>query len=301
MNDRGGEYRRIDFAVVGAQKAGSTYLLESLRNHPDIFMPRSEVAHFEDGLFEHAGPGDFNRHFIDADEAQVVGFKRPNLLGLPSMARRLRTLLGDLRIIVILRDPVDRAISGYFHYMSTGLLPVLPADEGLSRLLDRGGDAFPGFPRAEEVLTFGLYGHHLDSYLERFPRSKVKVISLESLRDPRPGLHDLYRFLGVDADRMPPPPTTRPMGAPYSISRIRLKNALESPLKVWDASGSYFSYRDSRAARWGLRLIRAFDRRMLARIYRQGPPDLPGIRERLADYYREDQTRLAMTNSAGTD
>src|SRR5690606_17419350 len=112
---------RPEFFVIGAQKAGSTYLLQCLGEHPQIFMPPSEVAFFEDSLYSADRLGDFEKHFAPAKKGQVIGVKRPNLLGHPECPERLRRHMPDLKIVVTLRNPIERAVSGYFHYMKSGL------------------------------------------------------------------------------------------------------------------------------------------------------------------------------------
>jgi len=76
MNEQQKFQKLPDFAVIGAQKAGSTFLLEAIRSHPDVFMPRSEVAFFEGVLFSDSDIPAFAKHFSGAQSGQRIGFDR---------------------------------------------------------------------------------------------------------------------------------------------------------------------------------------------------------------------------------
>jgi hypothetical protein len=275
------------FFVIGAQKAGSTYLLRCLNDHPQIFMPPGEIAFFEDSLYSAERIGDFEKHFVTARSGQVVGVKRPNLLGHPECPERLHRHMPDLKIIAILRHPVDRAISGYFHYMKTGMLPIVAADVGLRQILDSG---YHHLPRANEVLEFGLYGKHLEHYNEFFPREHIHVMLLEDMKDDAEGqLSGLYKFLGVSTDFHPESFDSRPMRAPYSITRLRLWDALDRFCRTWTADGKYFERKSGPVATPLGMLNNALDRVLWERFFRTSRPRLSdSLQADLLAYYRAD-------------
>ena len=227
------------FFVVGAQKAGSTYLLQCLGEHPAVFMPPAEVPFFEDPLYAPERIGDFERHFDAAKPDQVVGVKRPNLLGLPECPYRLARHMPELKLVVTLRDPIERAISGYFHSMKTGLLPVAPLEEGMRQILT---GEIAGYPRAPEVLTFGLYNWHLVNYQQHFPAARFFITLLDDIkRDAGAELARAYRFLGVDDGYRPAAAKRRPMEAIYSLRRLRLWNALDERCREWSPDRRHFT------------------------------------------------------------
>lgn len=276
-----------DFFVIGAQKAGSTYLLQCLGEHPQIFMPPGEIAFFEDSLYAEERIGDFEKHFANARPDQVVGVKRPNLLGHPECPERLRRHMPRLKIIAILRHPVERAVSGYFHYMKTGLLPIVPVDEGLRKIID---GQYPDIPRAQEVLEFGLYGKHLTHYSQFFPRENFHVMLLEDMkRDARGELSKLYQFLGVATDFHPQSFDSRPMKAPYSITRLRLWDAIDRHCRTWSPDGKYFERKRGVLTTPLVALNNALDRYVWDRLFPAGRPQLPqDLEQRLIEFYRED-------------
>lgn len=281
------------FAVIGAQKAGSTFLLETLREHPQIFMPSSEVGYFEDGLYDPGRWDGFVQRFQAAQPGQVIGFKRPNLLGSPNVPERIRRDLGHPKLIVVLRPPSERAISAYFHYMATGLLPCLPLDVGIRKIF---AGELEGWPRAGEILEFGRYGHHLERYGHLFGRSKLFVLDVRDLNDSDSILTRLFRFLEVDESFRPQTrlnPNNRPMAAPYSLTRIKIRRLLEFPVKTWNHDGGYFGYRGGIFWSGYIGVVRLFDKRVLAPLYRCSAPKAEEIRRELDDFYADDQTALA--------
>ncbi len=276
-----------DFFIVGAQKAGSTYLLRCLNDHPQIFMPPGEIAFFEDSLYSAERIGDFERHFEPARPGQVVGVKRPNLLGHFECPERLHRHMPNLKIVAILRHPVDRAISGYFHYMKTGMLPIESAEIGLRKILDGG---YRHIPRAHEVLEFGLYGKHLEHYNEFYFREHIHVMLLDDMKHDAEGqLSGLYKFLGVDADFHPDSFDSRPMKAPYSITRLRFWDALDRFCRTWSADGKYFERKGGPVGTSLGILNNALDRVLWERLFPASRPRLSqALQNDLTAYYHQD-------------
>lgn len=280
-----------DFFVIGAQKAGSTYLLQCLSEHPQVFMPPSEIAFFEDSLYSADRIAEFEKHFAPARPGQVVGVKRPNLLGHPECPERLQRHMPHLKIVAILRNPIDRAISGYFHYMKTGMLPVFPAEIGIRKILD---GEYSRFPRAYEVLEFGLYGKQLQHYEKYFPRENFHVLLLEDMKhDAESQLASLYKFLGVREDFHPQSFDSRPMQAPYSITRLRLWNVIDSACRKWTTDGKYFDRKRGPIATPLTALNNFLDRQLWERLFPASRPKLSAsLQSELENYYRNDAKLL---------
>ncbi len=281
-----------DFFVIGAQKAGSTYLLRCLGEHPQIFMPPSEVAFFENTLYDVERLDWFESHFDPAEPGQVVGVKRPNVLGLPECPERLHHHMPQLKLIAVLRHPVERAVSGYFHYMKTGLLPLAPLEEGMPSLLQ--GECPADYPRAPDVLQFGRYHEHLARYREFFAAEQIHVCLFDDLKSkPREALDQAYAFLGVDAGFQPPSVSSRPMAAPYSMARLRLWNALDRHVRTWTADRRYFNRRQDPLSKGVHAVNRLLDSQLWERIFPAKRPRLSdSLQSALEEYYREDVRQL---------
>jgi hypothetical protein len=277
-----------DFAVVGAQKSASTALAESLRQHPDIFMPAGETHYFRDPEYATAVPGDLQRLFVGTGDVKRRGFKCPELLGQEPCAQRLASELGDVDIIAVLRNPVDRALSHYSWLVRWGQLPVEPVDEGLRKLL-RG--EFRGIRQADEILEFGLYGKHLERYLSVFGQDRLVVLLDSDLRrNPQDARAQVYGHLGVDEQFEPRIPRSSRNEGVYPLRRLRflrLRNRF-----VFD-NGDPMTGTLRRPTRPLQALPNAAivlaDRYLLAPLLgNERPPLSADVRDRLVTFYAKD-------------
>jgi hypothetical protein len=281
------------FAIVGAQKAGSTDLAASLAQHPDVFLPPDEVPYFEDPFFAASDPAELGRALEPGRGRRHLGIKRPDYLGRPECAGHLADTVPDLRVLACLRDPVDRAVSAYYWYVKNRMLPLAPADEGLARLLD--GDLAPGHPHAAEVLDYGRYAHHLRRYLDRFPAEQVHVTLYEELRAGPDALAAVHRFLGVPAHAPTPDTATNP--GVSDLRRLRWLRAGDRFRFDWDDEERY-TWRPRRrrrplAAVPHLAVV-GVDRVVLARLLGdERPPLVDEVRTRLRAFYADDLADLA--------
>ena len=182
-----------NFLIIGAAKAGTTLLYDQLRRHPEIFMPEVKEPCF----FAYNGKGSDFRYpakTLEAYEAlfagvtteKAIGEASPQYLYRPHAAGRIRETLPDVRLVVSLRDPVERSFSVYQHNMrSSG------RNEGVPY-----GQAFA----ADPLLRRG-FSEDLGRYLDLFEREAIKVILFDDLvRDNARTLSDLLGYLGVSPE-----------------------------------------------------------------------------------------------------
>ncbi len=284
--------RLPQFIVIGAQKSGSTFLLHCLSSHPQIYLPPAEIAFFETDRFSPERIPEFAAKFNPPESASVIGYKRANLLGQSWVAERIRQTLGPIRLIAILREPISRCLSAYFHYMSTGLIPVLPVELGLRELLAGRWDRYP---RANEILSFGCYAKHLREFDRVFGAENLFVRLLDDFRhEQQRTMNEAFKFLGVDSMSTIPPMTVRPMAAPYSMTRIRWRRAWEDRAKTWSADGKYFEYRPGWWWRGYVGAIRWMDQLALKRLFPAQQPQLSAeLKQLLKQYYADDIADLA--------
>jgi hypothetical protein len=188
-----------------------------------------------------------------------------------------------VRLIAVLRDPIDRAISAYFHYMRYGMLPVLPIEQGLARLME--GQIAPEWPRATEVLDFGKYGSAVAMWLTHFAPSALLILdSTELRRDPATTLGRASDHLGIGTAE-----TTSEIrdGMPgsYGMGHVRARR-VALPLLYARQPGGRITARSV--------LPQMYDRaeRLLWRD-RTPPPRLSdGLRLRLHEFYEGEVRRL---------
>src|SRR5271166_1577090 len=116
--------RLPDFAIIGAGKSATTWLHMGLRKHPEIFLPENETPFFEDPYYCESDLRPLFSELRAARGYATVGIKRPNYLCTPGCADRLAKHIPRARLIAMLRNPVERAVSQYFHLVRSGRLPV---------------------------------------------------------------------------------------------------------------------------------------------------------------------------------
>lgn len=203
--------RRPDFLCLGAQKAGTTTLHDLLRHHPDAFVPDVKETHFFTRHFDQSLAW-YERHFAAARPAQTVGEITPYYLFHPAAPARIAALLPTARLIVLLRDPVERALSGYFHARRHGMEP-LPIDEAFDAEAERlrGGERELGIPGQRHLahewhsyVARSRYDVQLARYLARFPESQLLIVRSEDLfTSPEPTWDRIQAFLGLRRITLP--------------------------------------------------------------------------------------------------
>lgn len=193
-----------DFLIAGAQKAGTTWLARRLAQHPRVYMADGE-PHFFDRRHNFQKGADWYASLFDgAAESQMVGEKTPDYMWawvhgltkghLTRMPGRISDLLPEVRLIFLLRDPVERAVSATKHLVISGrLAPWHDLDALLA------GDKRE-LLKGHGVITKGCYARQLAAYLEHFPRERILVLIFEEdvVRSPRRGLSKVCRFLQID-------------------------------------------------------------------------------------------------------
>ena len=250
------------FLCIGAQKCGTSWLEAVVRQHPHVCTSHRKEVHFFNKPERFArGQEWYEAQFSCLPLAQAVGEFTPNYIwtvGDPAGAIRCEHILGsadriadaypDLRLIVCLRDPVDRAVSGYYHAV-------------------RAGRVRPGRPLLEaanersEIKEFGNYAANISRWFERFPRNAFLFLIYEE--DIRPdsqkcdSLRRVFDHIGVDPTYIPTQWNTRHNDrSSYYEMRIRQFHPLVAaafrrlPRKFKEAS--YWEFHVSNADRGAL-------------------------------------------------
>jgi len=185
---------RPTFICVGAGKAGTTWLWEMLRRHPDVYLPDvKEIHYFNDIAYEgsdvrnpnHRRPVEwYLRFFARARPGQVCGEISPSYLWSRTAPDAIHAFDPEMRILVMLRDPVARLFSSYLFGQQKGEIGQVSFEEALRTvdyLLDRA-------PCCSAVAR----------YLELFGPERVKVVLYDDLVRDAPGLLvDVEQFVGV--------------------------------------------------------------------------------------------------------
>lgn len=165
------------FLGLGCQKGGTTTLQLLLEQHPRVFLPPvKEVQYFS--LHSAEGVNWYGQHYAEAPATALCGDITPYYLFHPEVPRRVAALLPEVRLIALLRDPVERTLSHYFHACRMGF-EHLPLEQALAAETER-------LAGAERVLRVrgGRHGSHQEhSYVAR-SRYEVQLLRWQALFRP---------------------------------------------------------------------------------------------------------------------
>jgi hypothetical protein len=279
-----------DFLIVGAQKAATTFVQESLRRHPDVFLPPGETPFFEDPEYATADPARLREPFASAPAGALLGLKRAHLLGRPECPARIARHLPEARLIAVLRHPVDRAVSAFFWYVKIGLFPVLPVDEGLAGIL--AGDFQRRYPKSQEILDYGLYHRQLERYGEHFAADRMLVLLHEDFGIDAPAaLARIQAFLGLD--RPLEAVRRRPKQSVYALPRLRFLSRRNRWVYRYTPDRMDMEVRRGPLPGLVNSAFAVADRLLLAPVFGNAKPALPSeLRSAMLEHYAEDVGRL---------
>jgi hypothetical protein len=201
-----------DFIIIGAQKCGTTSLYEYLAAHPGVAPAARKEVHYFDRGFRHHGTAWYRAHFPTRPyrlvcetmtrQRLVIGEASPMYLFHPHVPGRVRALLPDVKLIALLRDPVERAYSQYHHRARRGK-EALPFSEALAREAGRiAGDIDRVYARTmhrqPSYLARGIYADQLAKWLRAFPREQLLILTSEEFFSDTPRVFSqVLEFLGL--------------------------------------------------------------------------------------------------------
>ena len=198
-----------DFLIVGAQKAGTTslfnWLVESGFVQPPLFK---EIGYFD---ARWNWPIKYRGYFRTNQPDCLVGEATPSYMAFPEVPERVSSVLGsDCKIIIVLREPVGRSVSHYFHERRLGfekrdMYTAMTEEEGL---IEEAFNTSTSASRRKFILTHysyvyrSTYSERLKPWLEHFEKDNVLIIKSEAMfADPRETVDDVADFLGVDVKK----------------------------------------------------------------------------------------------------
>lgn len=271
-----------NFMMIGVAKAGTTSFFRYLDQHPQIFVPEIKATNYfgyedaRDWKWDEEGDAPLLQNFpirtLDAykdifsntkDEI-AVGEVSPQYFRCPNAARRIYEYEPKVKLVLSLRNPADRAFSGFM-------------------MRTRRGEAVKGFyeeltPQSSHVKE-GFYSKRLKRYLDLFPREQIKIYIFEEFKKNAAGtISDLFGFLGVDTAFAP---DTSVKYNPGAVPKFRLLNKLFYHPKLINMTKSVVP----EGVQGMLKQVRELNLASTPKM----PPDL---RAKLLGIYREDILRL---------
>jgi hypothetical protein len=208
--------RQPDFVIVGATKSATTWLQRNLQQHSAVFMPGTETHYFSRNFEQ--GPAWYGAFFEPAAAHQIVGEKSNSYLDHPEAPRRLREALPDVRLIVQLRNPIERVRAHYRSYFRRDAAAV-----------DR--DLRSDGLEAERLHAGGLYFRHLSRFLELFAREQLCVTLYDDLdREPATVLNRIRAHIGLATTDTGAPAIALIQAEPEPHGDSRHRGASRSPV-----------------------------------------------------------------------
>lgn len=194
---------RLDFIVAGAQKSGTTALNYYLKRHPRVALPIKKELHFfdNDQLFANSGVASYDglhKMFRRARPDSIAGENTPNYLYWPPALTRIRDYNPAIKLIILLRSPIDRAFSQWNMQRVRGIEPLDFLD-AVRAEPDRLVKLAPEKLRKFAYVDRGRYSTHLERALSLFPREQLLIIKYEEFRArQREIIAEVFRFLKLE-------------------------------------------------------------------------------------------------------
>jgi hypothetical protein len=207
-----------DFLIVGAAKAGTTFLSRALNSHPDITLPENELNFFSENA--HKGL-DWYHSVFEKMETPLKGDKSTSYLLFTTIHPFMHRICPASRIIVCLRNPIDRAYSNWTMRQNMGLASLQMEKFNMRCIAGQGaieGTDFESLfkaylekaniPRRKEfpleIFERGLYAHQVSSLESTYPASRIKVVIQERMRmDKQEAYNEILDFLKMESHHIP--------------------------------------------------------------------------------------------------
>lgn len=285
-----------NFLIIGAPKAGTTALYRYLKQHPQIYMsPLKETQFFvfvdeENLAFNSNEP--FLRKYQQIKDIEsyrelfkkvsgeiAIGEVSPWYIYLPNVASKIKQYIPDVKIIAMLRDPVERAYSNFLHSVRDDIEPInvdfVQAMELESERILKNWS--PRFHYKQK----GFYYGQMKRYFDLFEAEKIKVCIYENFQEQQIGvLQDIFRFLGVDDSFVP---DNSKKHNDSRIPRSRVYNKIMLRNNPAEYMGSMLP----------LKLKNKIKNKLININLSNKKPSLPGaVRKKFVEEYREDILKL---------
>lgn len=246
------QVNHLDYLIIGTQKGGTTSLNYYLSEHPNIISSMIKEMPFWSNQV-HRGLEWYFSHFppIPTDYNCLVGEATPMNFNSPEVAENLVKFFPNVKLILLLRNPIDRAVSHYYHWLSLKW-ELSSFEEAIQREINQLEDQKTDFwtklhnPKIQGYLAKGLYIYFLEKWIKVFPREQFLILSSEEFyANPDLKTTEVLNFLGLPEYHLSQyhQYNTRPY-PPISESTRRLLNHYFQPYnqKLEDCLGMQFNW-----------------------------------------------------------
>lgn len=223
--------KKPDFLIVGAPRCGTTALHHFLRRHPEIFMPEFKEPHFFGSDLrlkrKRLSESEYAGLFADAGNAVCLGEASVDYLYSSKAAAEIKEFNPEMRIIIMLRNPVDALFSMHGYLLYDGNEDIADFDTALLAEEDRKkGLRIPRTNEADFHLFYRdrvMFSEQVERYINLFGHERVFIIMhAEFKKGPQPIFAGLLDFLGVDKSFLPDFETVNPTKKISNMFLLRL-------------------------------------------------------------------------------
>lgn len=276
--------------LIGAQKAGTTSLFDWIAQHPQVFAnPAIKDCPFfwHDATYKKGG-GFYDSFFEKAGDEPILLGGNVNDIYFENVPERIHSMNPEAKLIICLRDPVERAYSAYAYAVERG-----HEDRGFSDAImqEMSGHCYDNLidKTQKEYIGHGEYWKQIKRFLQFFDRSQLHIVFFEDIRNhPALVVKEVYCFLGIDDA--------------YSPTLVK-KNVTASPAKLSWVNRAIFNL-SLRQPWWWAAMKNLFSRELRYRMRRgvmslqrkggkRPPPPDPETTRVLAEYYKADNACIA--------
>ena len=240
------------------------------------------------------------RHFSDKKLETLLngfahkrrwGIKRPNYLYSHETARLIYKHNPEAKIFIVMRNPIERAVSAYFHLLVNAQIPALEIETGMKKILD--GAHSLDWPMAYTILSYGKYSIHLENYTRLFPKDQVFIFEQKAIKKhPQAHIDPACTAMGlesVNVDQLRQQPL---QSVVYDMDSARLLNRAAQIESICNREGVALQRR-RRLSLWRRGFAKVLRRKAYSSAALWKKPDLSeSLRQRLEDYYVEDMACL---------
>jgi len=194
---------KVDFICVGPERSGTTWLYQCLKEHPNICVSKPKEVNFFNSSQSFwrkdligktnydKGLKWYKKHFSYCSDKKIVGEFTPIYLHSPEVPERIYKNFPNVKLIAILRNPIERFYSHYSYTKLKGFYKLPPIEEVIKK--------------EREFVEESLYFKHLQNYLRYFPRENMLVTIYEDIdKSPKAFIKEVLEFLQVNSSYIPP-------------------------------------------------------------------------------------------------
>lgn len=198
------KYKLPTFVTIGVAKSGTTSLHYALGEHPKIQLSKRKETYFFNVKSRYDGGVNYYKTmFHPCAEDEICGETTPYYLYFKEVPARVKNYIPNVKLIVMLRNPIDRAYSHFYGYLRLCKMrnqkPVAKDLKDFLKIAKESPKKVGHNHRGKNLLPAGLYGEQMERWLKYFPLEQFKIIKSEDFfENPQKIINEVFDFLGIE-------------------------------------------------------------------------------------------------------